>query len=147
MECQLTYICARMEFGSASFFFPEYETSLINSSFNVSFNSVFRTSQMQASKSQINFRQSKEGTNPFLRQNKLEVHKNSSYIFHIGSTFITFVTIRQLMDQLICLMLIYSLSMLLSFIVYIRFYQWYNHTYQKFTSRVLRTIPFEYYFQ
>ena len=90
MECQLTYICARMEFGSASFFFPEYETSLINSSFNVSFYSVFRTSQMQASKSQINFRQSKEGTNPFLRQKKLEVHKNSSYIFHIGSTFIYF---------------------------------------------------------
>ena len=90
MECQLTYICARMEFGSASFFFPEYETSLINSSFNVSFNSVFRTSQMQVSKSQINFRQSKEGTNPFLRQKKLEVHKNSSYIFHIGSTFIYF---------------------------------------------------------
>lgn len=91
MECQLTYIFTRMEFGSASFFFfPEYETSLINSSFNVSFNSVFRTSQMPASMSQINFRQSKEGTNPFLRQKKLEVHKNSSYIFYIGSTFTYF---------------------------------------------------------
>ena len=83
-----------MEFGSASFFFffffSEYETSLINSSFKVSFYSVFRTSQMQASMSQINFRQSKEGTDPFLGQKKLEVHKNSSYIFHIGSTFIYF---------------------------------------------------------
>ena len=43
---------------------------------------------MQVSKSQINVRQSKEGTKPFLRQKKLEVHKNSSYIFYIGSTFI-----------------------------------------------------------
>ena len=82
MECQLTYICARMEFGSASFFFPEYETSLINSSFNVSFNSVFRTSQMQASMSQINFRQSKEGTNPFLRQKK--IGSTQKFLIHIS---------------------------------------------------------------
>ena len=140
-----------MEFGSASFFFfffPEYETSLINSSFKVSFYSVFRTSQMQASMSQINFRQSKEGTNPFLRQKKIgSTQKIPHTYFTLDLLLYTFVTIRQLMDQLICLMLIYSLSMLLSFIVYIRFYQWYNHTYQKFTSRVLRTIRFEYYFQ